>query len=93
MIVATLQNPAQKLVVKEAFAWSMRNMWILFSSAAVCGILATTFISKQALGREHTETKTGLKKEKTVEARSELQVYTPICHVKLPSVTGDTVNT
>jgi MFS family permease len=69
MVISTLQNPAQKLVVKEAFAWSMRNMWILFSSVAVCGILATAFISKQVLGREHTETKTGLKKEKEIEAQ------------------------
>jgi hypothetical protein len=69
MVIRTLQNPAQKLVVKEAYAWSMRNMWILFSSVGVCGILATAFISKQVLGREHTETKTGLKKEKEVEAQ------------------------
>jgi len=69
MVISTLQNPAQKLVVKEAFAWSLRNMWILFTSAAVCGIVATAFITKQVLGREHTETKTGLKKEKEVEAQ------------------------
>ena len=67
MVISTLQNPAQKLVVKEAFAWSLRNMWILFMSVAVCGIVATAFISKQVLGREHTETKTGLKEEREVE--------------------------
>jgi hypothetical protein len=67
MVISTLQNPAQKLVVKEAFAWSLRNMWILFTSVATCGIVATAFISKQVLGREHTETITGLKKEKQVE--------------------------
>jgi MFS family permease len=69
MIISTLQNPDQKLVVKEAFAWSLRNMWILFTSVAVCGILATAFITKQVLGREHTETKTGLKKEKEAETQ------------------------
>ena len=67
MVISTLQDPAQKLVVKEAFAWSLRNLWILFTSVAVCGIIATAFISKQVLGREHTETKTGLKKEEEVE--------------------------
>jgi hypothetical protein len=67
MVISTLRNPAQKLVVKNAFAWSLRNLWILFTSVAVCGIVATGFISKQVLGREHTETKTGLKKEKQVE--------------------------
>jgi MFS family permease len=69
MIISTLQNPDQKLVVKEAFAWSLRNMWILFTSVAVCGILATAFITKQVLGREHTETKTGLTKEKEAETQ------------------------
>ena len=67
MVISTLQDPAQKLVVKEAFAWSLRNMWILYTSGAVCGIVATAFISKQVLGREHTETKTGLKEERKVE--------------------------
>jgi len=43
-------------------------MWILFTSAAVCGIVASVFTIKQVLGREHTETKIGLKKEKKVEA-------------------------
>lgn len=69
MVVSTPHNPAQKLVVKEAFAWSLRNMWILFTSAAVCGNVATAFITKQVLGREHTETKTGLKKEEEIEAQ------------------------
>ncbi len=68
-VISTLQNPAQKLVVKEAFARSLRNMWILFTNAAVYGIVATAFVTKQVLGREHTETKTGPKKEKEVEAR------------------------
>ena len=63
LIISTLQDAAQKLVVKEAFAWSIRNMWIMYTSVAACGILATAFISKQVLGREHTETRTGLKKD------------------------------
>ncbi len=68
-VISTLQNSAQKLVVKEAFARSLRNMRILFPSAAVYGIVATAFVTKQVLGGEHTETKTGLKKEKEVEAQ------------------------
>jgi hypothetical protein len=72
MLISTLQNPAQKLVVKEAFAWSLRNMWILFTSVAVCGILATAFISRQVLGREHTETVTGLKREKGLERQGDV---------------------
>ena len=61
MVVRTLQDAAQKLVVKEAFAWSLRNMWIMFTCVGACGIIASAFISKQVLGREHTETRTGLR--------------------------------
>lgn len=66
MVISTLKNPAQKIVVKEAFAWSLRNMWILFTSVSACGIVATAFIKKQVLSSEHTETRTGLKKDDEV---------------------------
>jgi len=63
MIVKSIENATKKQIVKEAFSWSLRNMWILYVSAGVCSIVATFFISKQALAKEHTETKTGLKKD------------------------------
>ena len=63
MVIGTIQNEAQKRIVKEAFAWSLRNMWILFTCVSVFGVVATAFISKEILSKEHTETKTGLRKE------------------------------
>ncbi|KKY14301.1 putative mfs [Phaeomoniella chlamydospora] len=64
VLIHQISDPTQKAVVKEAFAWSMRNMWILYCCVAACAIVASGFISKQKLNKEHTETRTGLRKEK-----------------------------
>ena len=62
MVVASIEDQPQKAVVKEAFAWSLRNMWILYTAVAFLGCVASCFVGKQVLSKEHTETKTGLKK-------------------------------
>ena len=66
MIVGTISDPAQKLAVKQAFAWSLRNMWILYTCTSACGVIASVFIAKQVLSKVHVETKTGIKKEESV---------------------------
>ena len=63
MLVSTISNPAQQMVVKAAFAWSLRNMWIMYTCLSALGIIASVFITKDILSREHTETVTGLKKD------------------------------
>lgn len=62
-VMSMLSDPMQKLVVKEAFAWSLRNIWILCTCVTFCGLLFGLFIKKNALSREHIETKTGLSKD------------------------------
>jgi MFS family permease len=66
MLVRTLENPLQKMAVKEAFAWSMRNTWILNASIAFIGFVASFFVKQQHLTTEHTETVTGVKKDETM---------------------------
>ncbi|KAL2047544.1 hypothetical protein ABVK25_011402 [Lepraria finkii] len=61
-IVSELSDPMQKLMVREAFAWSLRNLWILSTCMIFCGLLFSLFIKKKTLSREHMETKTGLAK-------------------------------
>ena len=63
LLIGTITNPAQALVVKQAFAWSLRNMWIMYTCLSGVGIIASVFITKDVLSREHTETRTGLKRE------------------------------
>ena len=53
---------AQELAVKEAFAWSIRNMFIMFTAFSVLAIIASLFTQSHKLSTSHTETVTGLKK-------------------------------
>ncbi|KAJ5755611.1 Efflux pump dotC [Penicillium manginii] len=63
-IIKTIENAAQLLAVKEAFAWSMRNMWILYTCMSGVGVFCSIFILKTHLNKEHVETVTGLDREK-----------------------------
>ncbi len=67
MIIGKIMNPTQELAVKEAFAWSMRNIWILCTCISAVGVIASAFITKQVLSREHVETKTGIKEKRPVD--------------------------
>jgi MFS family permease len=64
MLGSTLSNSAWDLAIKESFAWAMRNMWICYTAFAFLGLIASLFVKASHLGTEHTETVTGLKKEK-----------------------------
>ena len=55
-------------VVEDAFAWGLRNMWILYACVGACGTIATLFIKRSVLSVEHTETKTGLHTEKAEQS-------------------------
>ncbi|KAI1842474.1 hypothetical protein JX266_011369 [Neoarthrinium moseri] len=69
LTVRTIENDAWKTAVKEAFCWSMRNMWILYTAVAFLGIVAGLFVKKSDLSTEHTVTVTGLKKTPRSELR------------------------
>ncbi|KAE8453182.1 hypothetical protein EG329_011249 [Mollisiaceae sp. DMI_Dod_QoI] len=58
--VNLIQDPVQKLAVKEAYAWSLRNMWIFYVVISALCIVATLFIKRRVLSKEHVETKTGI---------------------------------
>lgn len=59
--VNLIPDPVQKLAVKEAYTWSLRNMWIFYLVISVLCIVATGFIQKRVLSKEHVETKTGIR--------------------------------
>lgn len=63
-VVSLIHDPMQKLAVKEAFAWALRNMWIFYTCIAFLCIVCSIFIERQHLSKVHIETTTGLK-EKT----------------------------
>ncbi|KAE8380386.1 major facilitator superfamily domain-containing protein [Aspergillus bertholletiae] len=59
-IVKSIQDTAQRRVVKSAYAWSLRNIFTLYTSVAAVGLVAGAFIKQRHMGTEHTETKTGI---------------------------------
>lgn len=65
MVVSMIQDPAQKFAVKEAFAWSLRNMWIFYTCISALAVVASAFIERQVLSKEHVETRTGIQKEES----------------------------
>lgn len=59
-ITHSIQDTSQRQVVLDAFAWSMRNMFILYTGLAAIAVVASVLIKHRNLNTEHTETKTGI---------------------------------
>lgn len=59
-IVSSISDPLQRRAVEEAFAGSVRNMFIVYTCIATVGLLASPFIKHKHMSEEHTETKTGI---------------------------------
>lgn len=59
-IIQTIQDAAQRQVVQDVFAWSLRNMFIMYTCVAAVAMVASAFIKQRHLSTEHTETKTGI---------------------------------
>jgi hypothetical protein len=59
-IVKTIADGAQRFAVENAYATSMRRMWIMYTCIAGVGVLAAPFIKQKHMSREHTETRTGI---------------------------------
>ena len=62
MMIDQLANSAQVAAVKQAFSWSLRNLWIMYTCISFLAIAASLFTVQRTLSKEHEETKTGLKK-------------------------------
>lgn len=60
-IVKSIQDAAQRQMVQETFAWSLRNVFIMYTGVAAVTLVGTAFIKQRKLNTEHTETKTGIR--------------------------------
>lgn len=56
-LIKTLPDPR---ILQEAFAWSIRNMFIFYTGIASVTIVASVFMKQEPMSSEHTETKTGI---------------------------------
>jgi MFS family permease len=59
-ITQSIEDPLHRQIVLEAFGWSMRNLFILYTCLAATTVIASVFIKHTELKTEHTETKTGI---------------------------------
>lgn len=59
--IENLKNSALRTIVRGAFAASLRNVWILTTCTSACAVVASAFVVRRALSREHVEVRTGLK--------------------------------
>jgi hypothetical protein len=62
-VVKTLGSEVQKEAVKGAFAWSLRNLFVMYTCFAGVALVASGGMKQGRMGEsgEHTETRTGVK--------------------------------
>lgn len=71
LLIKTVADAAQRSAVKEAYASSLKNLWIMYAAVGGCAFLASLFVAKSVLSKEHVETKTGLKDVKKTQEREQ----------------------
>lgn len=67
-LIGEIADAGQRLAVEQAFAGSLRDVWILDACLVAAGFLCCPFIVKSKLSKEHVETRTGLETKKGEEA-------------------------
>ncbi|KAF2656301.1 putative MFS transporter [Lophiostoma macrostomum CBS 122681] len=61
--VGNIADLLQQRAVRQAYSWSIRNLWIMFTCAAFLAVIASAFVKTHVLSHDHTETKTGIQKK------------------------------
>jgi MFS family permease len=74
-VLPQLETDVEVQAVKTVDNDSLRVMWIFFTCASACGLLASLFIGQRLLTSSHTEFKTGLQSQKD-ESDEKRQVET-----------------
>jgi hypothetical protein len=60
-VVKTIGNGAQRLAIKDAFAWSIRNMFVMYTGVTAVALVASVAVKQYHMSKEHMETKTEVK--------------------------------
>ncbi|KAK3703017.1 hypothetical protein LTR37_014747 [Vermiconidia calcicola] len=68
-LIDSIEDLAQRGVVLQAFANSLRNIWIAFTCISAISVLAGIFIQQKRLSTEHIEARTGILSLAEREAR------------------------
>lgn len=59
-IIKMVSDATQHRAVQDAFAWSVRNIFIMYTCIAGITVAASIFIKQKRMSTEHSETKTGI---------------------------------
>ncbi|PSR78740.1 major facilitator superfamily domain-containing protein [Coniella lustricola] len=59
-MVRDVTYEAQRTAIREAFAGSVRNIFVLYAAVAGVGLVAGLFVKQRVMKKEHVETKTGV---------------------------------
>ena len=59
-IIKTVMDATQHRAIQDAFAWSVRNIFIMYTCIAGVTVVASIFIKHKQMSTEHSETKTGI---------------------------------
>jgi len=68
--IMDISDLGQRQAVQDAFASSLRTMWIAMCVITAVGMVSSFWITKSVLSKDHTETKTGLKEKEEGVARN-----------------------
>lgn len=60
LLVNKISDHELQIAVKEAFADSLKGVWILCTCTSVCAVVASGFVSRHVLSKVHVEHRTGL---------------------------------
>ncbi|KAI4853296.1 putative MFS transporter [Aureobasidium sp. EXF-8845] len=60
-VVKNIKDKVQKEAVKDAFAWSLRNLFFMYTSIAGVALMASLGVRQGKMSVEHMETRTGVK--------------------------------
>lgn len=64
LLVAQIADIGQRTLIREAFAWSLSNLWIMYTCISFLAVLSSFFVKRSVLSEIHVETETGIKEKK-----------------------------
>ncbi|KAH8647372.1 MFS drug transporter [Xylariales sp. PMI_506] len=67
-VIQLIEDPVKRQVVQDAFAWSISNIFIMYTCVSGVSMLVSAFIKHKTLRTEHTETRTGIENMKGRDA-------------------------
>lgn len=63
-LVREITNKRKQMVVREAFASSLRHIWIICACMVGVAVLCSSMVNSKVLSNVHVEMRTGLRDEK-----------------------------